>query len=189
MGTLNKNLERKFITVLLLILLGSAFNPVSAQDFMMQGWYWDYPKTTNSANWADTVRLKATDLGHAGFTGIWLPPLSRASSGNSSNGYDPKDLYDYGEYGGGATGFGTRTQLNNTISALSAAGVNTIADLVFNHRDGGKAEVNPGLADYIATYTSLKVDNGANPYPYDRMRCIIPLEVVLTMVPVIITSS
>lgn len=160
---------------LLLFLTGAGYTRVSAQDFMMQGWYWDYPKTTQGANWADTLRLKAGELGHSGFTGIWLPPLARASFGNGSNGYDPKDLYDYGEYGGGATGFGTRVQLNNTISALNTAGVKSVADLVFNHRDGGKAEVNPGLASYIAGYNWEKANGGANPFPYDRMRCILPL--------------
>ncbi len=159
----------------LLIIFLSGFNHLVAQDFMMQGWYWDYPKTTQGALWADSIRLKANDLGHAGFTGIWLPPLARASFGNASNGYDPKDLYDYGEYGGGATGFGTRSQLDNTVSALNSAGVKTIADLVFNHRDGGKAEINPGVTNYIAGYDWNKANSGANPFPYDRMRCIIPL--------------
>ncbi|MEI6900490.1 MAG: hypothetical protein WCL00_11480 [Bacteroidota bacterium] len=65
-----------------------------AQDFMMQGWYWDYPKTTSGFCWADSVRLKAQELGESGFTGIWLPPLPRASYGNSSNGYDcPTKLF------------------------------------------------------------------------------------------------
>ncbi len=164
-----------FYIAFLFIFICSGLNHATAQDFLMQGWYWDYPKTTQGANWADTLRLKASDLGHSGFTGIWLPPLARASFGNASNGYDPKDLYDYGEYGGGATGFGTRTQLNNTVSALNTAGVKAVADLVFNHRDGGKAEVNSGLANYIAGYDWSKAQSGANPFPYDRMRCIIPL--------------
>jgi hypothetical protein len=166
---------RCFYTALLFLSAGSLSNQLAAQDFMMQGWYWDYPKTTDGKNWADTLRLKANELGHAGFTGIWLPPLARASFGNGSNGYDPKDLYDYGEYGGGATGFGTRAQLDATISALNTAGVNAVADLVFNHRDGGRAEVNTGVANYISNYTSDKVNSGANPFPYDRMRCILPL--------------
>lgn len=167
----------RFHQTLLFTFIGLGFKYANAQDIMMQGWYWDYPKTTQEACWADTLRFKASELGHSGFTGIWLPPLARASFGNSSNGYDPKDLYDYGQYGTGnvATGFGTRTQLDNTISALNAAGVKSIADLVFNHRDGGKAEINPGLASYIAGYNWTKANSGANPFPYDRMRCFLPL--------------
>ncbi len=153
----------------------SFFNSAKAQDVLMQAWYWDYPKSTDEANWADTLRIKANTIEAAGFTHLWLPPLSRASSGNNSNGYDPKDLYDYGEYGGGATGFGTRTDLDSLTSTFNNIGIEIIADLVFNHRDGGKAENNPGLADYEANYDWTKADNGANPFPYDRMRVILPI--------------
>jgi len=147
-----------------------------AQDFMIQGWYWDYPKTASGANWADTLRLKAPELGEAGFTSIWLPPLSRTASGNWSNGYDPKDLYDYGEYGQGATGFGTRTKVNQMIYALNANGISPVADLVFNHRSGGSAEDNPGLKNYVVNfYTWDKANSGANPFPYDRMQVVLPL--------------
>ncbi len=175
MSIFYRNLIRRLSKFLFLLLLLTANKVAVSQDFMMQGWYWDYPKTTVGFNWSDTIRLNAAELGRAGFTGIWLPPLARASYGNSSNGYDPKDLYDYGEYGGGATGFGTRQQLNNCIAALTAAGVNPVADLVFNHRDGGKAEVNTGVSNYIAGFNWDKANSGANPFPYDRMRCILPV--------------
>ena len=85
------------------------------QDVLMQGWYWDYPKTANGHNWADTLTDKAAELGEAGITHLWLPPLSRASFGSGSNGYDPKDLYDLGEYGLGATGYGTRAQVDASV--------------------------------------------------------------------------
>ena len=67
------------------------FLQLSAQDFMMQGWYWDYPKTINGNNWADTIKNKAAALATAGFTQMWLPPLSNSSSGAFSNGYNPRD--------------------------------------------------------------------------------------------------
>lgn len=172
----NIKLTQLMHLALIFAFVGTGYPNATAQDFMMQGWYWDYPKTTDGACWADTIRLKANGLSHAGFTGIWLPPLARASFGSASNGYDPKDLYDYGEYGGGgATGFGTRAQLDAAILELSSSGVNAVADLVFNHRDGGKAEVNPGLTSYVAAYDWNKANSGANPFPYDRMRCILPL--------------
>ena len=150
-------------------------NVSSAQDMLMQAWYWDYPKTTESANWADTLWFETEILKDAGFTYLWLPPLTRASSGNSSNGYDPKDLYDYGEYGGGATGFGTRDDLNDLVDKLNDNGIDVIADLVYNHRDGGTMENNPGLKSYWAGYDWTKSNNGANPFPYDRMRVILPI--------------
>lgn len=141
----------------------------------MQAWYWDYPKTTEDANWADSLGFKAETLKNAGFTYLWLPPLTRASSGNGSNGYDPKDLYDYGEFGGGATGFGTRNDLDNLVEKLNDNGINIIADLVYNHRDGGEMENNPGVKAYVADFDWDKANGGANPFPYDRMRVILPI--------------
>jgi Alpha amylase, catalytic domain len=138
-----------------------------AQDIMMQGWYWDYPKGA----WASTLTSQANALGIAGFTDIWVPPLARASFGNNSNGYDPKDLYDYGEYGGGATGVGTRSQVNTMIAAFNSAGINTIADMIYNHRDGGKAESNNAVKEYITNYYTAAKE----PFPSDRVRMAIPL--------------
>ena len=166
----------KKISALLLILLLSTFaTSIYAQDFLMQGWYWDYPKTTSGFLWADTLTNKASDLKNAGFTYIWLPPLSRASFGNSSNGYDPKDLYDLGEFGLGATGFGTRTDVDDLIAQFNLVGLKAVADVVYNHRDGGSAEDNPPLKSYITSFDWPKADNGYNPFPYDRFRVILPI--------------
>lgn len=167
-------MKRSFtITLLFLVLV---IYKLTAQDFMMQGWYWDYPKTAAGANWADTLRLKTADLGNAGFTMMWLPPLSRTASGSWSNGYDPKDLFDYGEFGQGATGFGTRAGLDQLVTALNAQNIKPIADIVYNHRDGGSMEDNPGLKTYTTSYYDWnKANNGANPFPYDRMRVVLPL--------------
>ncbi len=145
-------------------------------NFMMQGWFWDYPKTIQGANWADTLQQKTNELGSAGFTFLWLPPLSRTASGNWSNGYDPKDLFDYGEFNQGATGFGTRQDLNELVTALNAQNIKPVADLVYNHRDGGSIEDNPGLKNYITNfYNWQRAQDGANPFPYDRMRVVLPL--------------
>jgi hypothetical protein len=89
---MKKNFYGIIITSVFLFLV-SGLKSQSA-EFMMQGWYWDYPKTVQGANWADTLRLKAAEIGDAGFTFLWLPPLSRTASGGLSNGYDPKDLFD-----------------------------------------------------------------------------------------------
>ena len=73
----------------------------NGQDFMMQGWYWDYPKPANpngnpitESTFAKTLNTQISDLSSAGFTYVWLPPLSRSSFGHNSNGYDPMDLFD-----------------------------------------------------------------------------------------------
>ncbi len=160
---------------LLFFLLFSTFNLAHAQDFMMQGWYWDYPKTANGFNWADTLENKANELGQAGFTYMWLPPLSRASFGSASNGYDPQDLYDLGIPSVGATGFGTRTQVDDVISAFNNAGVQSVADVIYNHRDGGAPEDNPSVEGWIENLNCTKVNAGDNAYPTDRFRCYLPL--------------
>ena len=143
-----------------------------SQDFMMQAYYWDYPKTTDGYNWADTLISHADELDDAGITFVSLPPLARAHSGNSSNGYDPMDLFDYGEFGGGATGFGTRTDLDNVIDTFSTYGIKTVGDLILNHRDGGEYENNPALETYDTNYD---YSSGDRPYPYDRYRVILPI--------------
>ena len=166
---------RKILALAVLLLIGTFATTVFAQDFLMQGWYWDYPKTSNGFLWADTLTNKASDLKNAGFTYIWLPPLSRTSSGSSSNGYDPKDLYDLGEFGLGATGFGTRADVDGLITEFNLVGLKAVADVVYNHRDGGKTETNPPLKTYITNYDWTKANTGYNPFPYDRYRVILPI--------------
>ncbi|MEZ4908572.1 MAG: alpha-amylase domain-containing protein [Saprospiraceae bacterium] len=145
----------------------------NSQDIMMQGWYWDYPKTSSGYDWANTLTGKASELANAGFTYVWLPPMSRASFGSSSNGYDPKDLYDLGEYGLGPTGFGSRSDVDALISAFNNVGINAVADVVYNHRDGGSAEDNGVLKNFVNNYGSIA--NSCNPFPYDRYRVLLPL--------------
>jgi hypothetical protein len=152
-----------------LLLLTFAFAGImaNAQQVLMQGWYWDYPKTAAGFSWADTLRLKAASLKQAGITHIWFPPHVPASFGPGSNGYDPKDLF----IGNTTTGLGTRPNLNAMLAEFSAQGIQPVADMIYNHRDGGKAEVNTAVRDYITThYTAAK-----EPFPSDRYRCILPL--------------
>ena len=150
----------------LFIFIHSAYS----QDVMMQGWYWDYPKTCNGHSWVDSLNIKAADLGNAGFTHLWLPPASRASFGSCSNGYDPQDLYDLGEFGQGPTGFGTRSQIDVLINTMNTNGIKAVADVVYNHRDGGAPENNPAVGNYIENYTINK-----SAFPSDRFRCVLPL--------------
>lgn len=168
---MNRNLKQGFI--LIIFIFSFKINLLQSQDFMMQGWYWDYPKTANGYLWAETLRLKAQALSQAGFTYVWLPPLSRAASGSISNGYDPKDLYDLGEYGLGPTGFGARSDVDALIATFDSYSIKAVADVVYNHRDGGKPENNPSVAGWIRNMTWAKINNGDQPYPSDRFRLIL----------------
>lgn len=141
--------------------------PLFSQQVFMQGWYWDYPKTANGYSWADTLRLKAASLKQAGITHIWFPPHAVASFGTNSNGYDPKDLF----IGDQTTGLGTRPSLNAMLAEFTAQGIAPVADVIFNHRDGGSAENNPAVKSYITNYYTAAKE----PFPSDRYRCILPL--------------
>jgi hypothetical protein len=163
---------KSFFTIVFLI--GTLFS-VSGQDIMLQSWYWNYPKTANGHKWADTLISRIPSWKSGGITQVWLPPLSRASFGSGSNGYDPKDLYDLGEFGQGPTGFGTRGDVNAVMSALNGAGMIGVADVVYNHRDGGKAETNTAVEGWIRNFTSAKRNSGDNCFPSDRFRAILPL--------------
>ncbi|WP_020570707.1 alpha-amylase family glycosyl hydrolase [Neolewinella persica] len=170
---------QKTIFALLLLISGLT---LSAQDFMLQGWYWDYDKDGCNGyagqNWATRLNADVTTLANAGFTFAWLPPASRASFGKCSNGYDPQDLYDLGddidptEAGQERTGFGTRAEVDVLIANLTANGIAPVADVVYNHRDGGAAEDNPAVKAYVETHFN---GNGKQPFPSDRYRNRLPL--------------
>jgi Starch-binding module 26 len=134
---------------------------------MMQAWYWDYPKTGHGASWADTLRLKAADMKKSGISHVWFPPHVPASFGNKSNGYDPKDLF----MGNTTTGLGTRPKFNAMMQEFGNQGIKPVGDMIYNHRDGGKAENNSAVKAYITTHMAV----GKAPFPSDRVRCILPV--------------
>lgn len=134
----------------------------------MQGWYWDYPKTNAGHQWTDTLRHQVSELGEAGITHLWIPPHVNASFGPGSNGYDPRDIYDVGEFDG-PTGFGTREAFDAMTAAFREAGVKVIGDMIYNHRDGGDPEDNPEVRNYILKQGNYANTTGA-PYPSDRFR-------------------
>ena len=129
---------------------------------MMEGFYWNVP-----SGWYRTMASKAAELhdmgGGYGIDRIWFPPPSKGQSGPLSMGYDPHDYYDLGNFnqdGSVATRFGTQAELKSAIAAFKSAGISTLADLVFNHRSGGKSEANPNTGgntwtDYSNTASGM----------------------------------
>jgi maltooligosyltrehalose synthase len=61
----------------------------------------------------------------AGFSAIWMPPPSESVS---PQGYLPTDLYNL------SSQYGSEAELRECISALHAAGLKVLADIVINHR-------------------------------------------------------
>ena len=90
--------------------------------------------------WWDHIAKQANAFRKAGFTAIWLPPVTKGGSGKDSVGYDVFDDYDIGsrnQKGTVATHYGTREQLVRCVAILRANGIDVYADLVENQRGGG----------------------------------------------------
>ncbi|MEM1215244.1 MAG: alpha-amylase family glycosyl hydrolase [Bacteroidota bacterium] len=166
------------LRIVLAFLFSGSLSFLHAQDFMLQGWYWDYPSANCSpswpSKWAPYLQGQASALGNAGFTYVWLPPPAKGGS-ECSVGYDPKDLYDLGDFGDAR--YGSRNQLDALINALNARGIEAVADVVYNHRDGGDWETNPAVRNYILNYpTGAAACGSATPYPVNgKVRWVLPL--------------
>jgi hypothetical protein len=144
---------------------------------MLQGWYWDYPKTIQNHLWVDTLALQAKYMGKHGIDYIWLPPLSMGGGGKYSNGYDIKDLFDIGKSKPLATGFGYKSKIYSLIDSLETYNIIPVADMIYNHRDNGRADINPAVEGWIENYSFQDHVNGDQAYPSDRFRCILPIGV------------
>lgn len=106
-----------------------------------------------------TMERRAPDIFMAGYGSIWIPPGSRADSGNFSVGYDVSDRFDLGS-AGNPTLYGTETGLKTSISEMRRAGVAIYADIVWNH-NGFRDHNTPGFMAQGA-YPGMVVRNGTN---------------------------
>ena len=91
--------------------------------------------------WWKQSATEANELRKAGFTAIWLPPVLKTASGNSSgaDGYGPFDDYDIGwrhRKGSTATRFGTREQLQRCVAILRTNGPDAYLNMVEHRRSG-----------------------------------------------------
>ena len=109
---------------------------------MLQGFYWEsYRHGTDrfpefgDQKWYDIVKSKASELREGRFDLIWLPPPSYA--GGLSAGYNPKEYFNLNN------SYGNHEQHREMLEALLGNGVEPIADIVINHRDGSN-----GWADF-----------------------------------------
>ena len=162
--------KRLLITFWTLFLFA---NTLQAQQVMLQGFYWDFPKPTQGRIWADTLRLKAAALSQAGFTHVWYAPF--AGNGPNSGGYDPRDLYIGTD--NTLTNAGTKLQVKAMVDAFVAQGITPVADMVYNHRDGGAPETNPAVKDYMTTFVSGTSASCSfkSPFPSDRVQMVLPI--------------
>jgi alpha-amylase len=98
------------------------------------------PEGGLTGSWWDHLAAQAASFSRAGFTAIWLPPVTKGASGKASVGYDVFDDYDLGsknQMGSIATRYGTREQLTRCVAMMRANGLDVYVDMVENQRGGG----------------------------------------------------
>jgi alpha-amylase len=148
----NENIAPKIETIPAILKAGNT------SGVMMQGFYWDVPA---GGNWWNTIRGKASAWAAAGITAVWLPPSNKCQSGPNSDGYDPYDYFDFGNYnqmGTTETRYGSKDELNSLITTAHNSGLKVYADIVMNHNAGGSLQANPNTGGN--TYTSFIVASG-----------------------------
>ncbi len=103
---------------------------------ILQAFEWYLP--SDSQHW-NNIKENIPDLGKLGFSGLWLPPASKAASGVEDVGYGTYDLFDLGEFdqkGTIPTKYGTKDEYLDLINTLHHNNIEVYADIVFNHMMG-----------------------------------------------------
>ena len=134
-------LRRRSVLAVLVLVLASVAAPAAAQSgfdddrVMLQGFYWEshrhgHPgyESFGQRRWYTIVRDNAETIADGRFDLIWLPPPSDA--GEVSAGYGPKEYFNL------ANSYGSFDDHRAMLEALLGKGIEPIADLVLNHRDG-----------------------------------------------------
>lgn len=117
-----------------------------SKAILLQGFHW------NSANyagpdWYNTLQGNVGDLSTLGITHVWFPPPSDSAA---KQGYLPRQLNNLN------SSYGTSAELTNVVSALKSKGIQSIADIVVNHRVG-----TTGWSDFTNPgWTTWSIVNG-----------------------------
>ena len=105
---------------------------------MLQGFYWEsyrhgHPEkfpNYGDKHWYVIMQSLAPAIRAGRFDLIWLPPPSYA--GDSSAGYNPKQYFRLDN------SYGTFDEHQAALQALLQNGIEPVADIVINHRDGDR---------------------------------------------------
>jgi alpha-amylase len=134
----------KVFSLLLLVILAVCRLALAQGGYnddrvMIQGFMWEsHQKGKNQGKggyeyevewqgkWYDHVKSKVGELANAKFDLIWLPPPSQGEGA----GYHPQ------EYNNFSNNYGSRLQHRELIVELLKKGIEPMADLVINHRNG-----------------------------------------------------
>ena len=110
---------------------------------LLQGFYWEsyrhglprFPQF-GDRKWYQIVKDNATTIRDARFDLVWLPPP--CYSGDLSAGYNPRQYFKLDN------SYGDAGLHRSMLEALLNAGVEPVADVVINHRDGSS-----GWVDFV----------------------------------------
>ena len=103
---------------------------------LLQAFSWYEPD--DGSHWR-RIADSAARWAQLGVTACWLPPAYKGKGGAVDVGYGVYDLFDLGEFdqkGSVRTKYGTKEEYLRAIGALHEAGIQVLADAVFNHRLG-----------------------------------------------------
>ncbi len=169
MTTRPATLRKRLIPLLVFHATAASLAPAQSgfddDRVMLQGFYWEsyrhghtqrFPNLGNK-KWYDIVRQQAPTIRQGRFDLIWLPPTSYA--GEISAGYNPKEYFKL------SNSYGSFDQHRSMLVSLLQNGVEPIADVVINHRDGstGWAEFkNPQWGTWAITQHDEAFTNPAS---------------------------
>lgn len=142
MGTLIKKTKFRSIPFFLLVFFflfsGLAHGQSGFEDdrVMLQGFYWESYRHGAPARfpdfgqkkWYEIVKKQAPAIRDGRFDLIWLPPPSFA--GKISAGYNPREYFNL------SNSYGSFKQHRAMLETLLQNGIEPVADIVINHRDG-----------------------------------------------------
>ncbi|HVK40725.1 MAG TPA: alpha-amylase family glycosyl hydrolase [Candidatus Kapabacteria bacterium] len=151
-----------------------------SHETILQAFYWDCPREAGvEFAWWPHVEREVAALAEAGFTSLWLPPVSKTMN-SASMGYDPYDYYDLGSLANKGnrpeTWFGSEAQLRSLIATAHEMKLRVFADLVVNHNSGGD-ELEVNAIDQQSRWTKFNPMSGKfvrdwrsfHPSPYDSV--------------------
>ncbi|MBQ4393950.1 MAG: hypothetical protein II825_01440 [Paludibacteraceae bacterium] len=121
--------------------------PAESEDVMLQAFYWNsYDGNASSTKYGRTRwmdLLKDTAAINANFDVVWFPPS--AGPTGCGVGYSAK------QYSNQDSDWGTKSTLNNLITALHKGNTKVLADVVLNHR-GNLTNWCNFFTDYFGSY-------------------------------------
>ena len=105
---------------------------------LMQGWDWDSSGYGNP-DWYTIMTNNASDMKALGITHVWFPPPADAAPGPGgfAQGYLPRQLNILN------SSYGSQSELQTAISTFKSNGIQSVVDIVINHRVGTNGTYDP----------------------------------------------